>query len=411
MAPSSRLAGLLSLLMLPIVECLDMAMKENLTPVQKHGMLKVEEGHVVDQHGEQVQLTGMSMFWSQWMGHYWNAEVVNWLIEDFKVNFIRCAMAVGEGGYMTQPENETAKLVAVVDASIAAGIYVMIDWHDHHATNASHTEAAAKFFDDMGAKYGAQPNVLFETFNEPLDTEADDWETALKPYHERMVPIIRKHTENIITLGTRAWSQKVEEACRKPVNGTNLVYTLHFYAQIHQEGLRNAATNALNMGCPLFISEWGTGFEILDLDSSKKWLDWADAHNLSNANWGVYDKKGEMNAALNWPANASAVRGHWTDEELSESGRWVRAYLRGEGTAPVPAPPPLKGCCVGGAGSCECGWCSSLLGRCYTCGGKEDTSVPDTCGATTTPVDDHAPTAMSLAACALAVASAILALP
>lgn len=358
------------------------------------------------------------MFWSQWEGHYWNADVVNWLVEDFKVNFIRAAMAVDQGGYMSHPEREKAKLVTVVDACIDAGIYVMIDWHDHQATNITHADAAAEFFDEMGEKYGEHPNVLFETFNEPLDGDDHDWDTALKPYHERIVPIIRNHTQNIITLGTRAWSQKVEEACRNPVSGTNLVYTLHFYAQIHQDSLRTAATNALSTGCPLFISEWGSGFEILDLDSSKKWLDWADAHKLSSANWGVYDKAGEANAALVYPANESAVFGNWALDELSESGRWVRAYLRGEGAAPGPAPPPLNGCCVGGDGACACDWCSSLLARCYTCGGREDTSVPDTCSATsppttttTDPIDNHAPAAMSLASsCALAVASALLAL-
>lgn len=396
--------------MLPSVDCLDIAMKVNATPVQQHGMLKVEGAHIVDQHGEQVQLTGMSMFWSQEMGHYWNAKVVDWLIEDFKVNFIRAAMGIslpGLGGYLSDPDGEKAKLFRVVDACIDAGIYVMIDWHDHHATNLTHANAAAEFFTEMGAKYGGHQNVLWETFNEPLDIDDHDWDTALKPYHERIVPIIRNYSENIITLGTRAWSQKVEEACRNRVSGTNLVYTLHFYAQIHQEDLRTAATNALETGCPLFISEWGTGFEILDLDSSKKWLDWADEHKLSNANWGVYDKAGEANAALVYPANESAVDGHWTNEELSESGRWVRAYLRGEGTAPVPAPPPLNGCCVGGDGCCMEGWCSSLLGRCYTCGGKEDPSDGGSCPAD----EDHAPAAMSLAAsCALAVASAILAL-
>merc|ERR1712060_447182 len=94
---------------------------------------------------------------------------------------------------------------------------------------------------------------------------------------------------------------------------------------------------------------------------------------------GVYDKEGEANALLTWPQPDASYTGGWATDDLSESGRWVRAYLRGEGAADAPAPAPLEGCCVGGDG-CMCGWCSDSLGRCLTCGGAENSSVPDTCG-------------------------------
>jgi len=348
--------------------------------VAAHGQLSLSGIQIVDEHGEPYQLKGMSMFWSQWMGHYWNADVVNWLVSDFQVNFVRAAMGVDQGGYMTQPEVEKGKLVRVVEACIDAGIYVMIDWHDHNATY--HVDASRAFFDEMASTYGHLPNVLFEIFNEPLDDEVEDnWDTALKPYHDQIVPVIRAHTENIITLGTRAWSQRVEEACNNPVSGTNLVYTLHFYAQIHYQELRDGAEAAMNNGCGIFISEYGTGFQILDLASSKLWLDWADQYNLSSANWGVYDKEGEANAALTWPQPNASHTGNWSMDDLSESGRWIRAYVRGEGTASVPAPAPLDGCCVAGD-SCNCGWCSDSLGRCLTCGGVENPDIPDTCNST-----------------------------
>merc|ERR1712151_179253 len=117
-----------------------------------------------------------------------------------------------------------------------------------------------------------------------------------------------------------------------------------------------------------------------DLSSSKQWLDWADEHMLSSANWGVYDKEGEANAALTWPQPNASHQGGWSMEQLSESGKWVRAYLRGEGAAPAPAPAPFEGCCLNNEGACMCGWCSDSLGRCLTCGGMENSSIPDTCG-------------------------------
>jgi len=341
-------------------------------------MLSISGKNMVDKNGERVQLRGMSMFWSQWSGNYWNADLVNWLAEDFQVNFIRAAMGVDSGGYMTDPAGEKAKLVTVVNACIDAGIYVMIDWHDHSATD--HVDAAVAFFDEMASTYGQYDNVLFETFNEPLqDRGQDNWDNSLKPYHERLVSVIRQHSQNIITLGTRAWSQRVDEACRNPVSGTNLAYTLHFYAQIHKGELRSIGDQALNGGCAVFISEWGTGFLFLDLGSSREWLNWADQHMLSNANWGVYDKEGELNAAL---AGSASDTGGWSASDLTESGRFIRDYIRGGGGdgSPSPGTSPGGGCCKFGADCGDCGddgtgWCHQSASNCATCTGTFDSSA------------------------------------
>jgi len=348
--------------------------------VEMHGSLSVSGLKIVDKNGEPIQLKGMSMFWSQWSGQYWNADVVKWLAQDFQLNFIRAAMGVDSGGYMTDPAGEKAKLVTVVNACIEAGIYVMIDWHDHSAYD--HVNEAVAFFDEMASTYGNLPNVLFETFNEPLnDFNKDNWDTVLKPYHERLVAVIRRHSQNIITMGTRSWSQEVDEACRNPVQGTNLMYTLHFYAQIHRGELRNKADAAMNMGCPIFISEWGTGFDVLDLGSAGEWLNWADSHMLSNANWGVYDKEGEQNALLT--AGASG-QGGWPLSQLTESGRWVRNYfLTGGGTGGGGGSSGggSGGCCRFGADCGDCGddgtgWCHLTASNCATCTGRFDTNGP-----------------------------------
>jgi len=53
----------------------------------------------VNQYGKVPQLNGMSMFWSVWMGKFWNRDAINFLATDWKVNIIRAAMAVDHGGY------------------------------------------------------------------------------------------------------------------------------------------------------------------------------------------------------------------------------------------------------------------------------------------------------------------------
>ena len=69
----------------------------------------------------------MSLFWSQWYGDFWNEDCVNFLVSDWKIELLRCAMAAAHGGYEVNPSKEKAKLVAAVDASIKNGIYVIID--------------------------------------------------------------------------------------------------------------------------------------------------------------------------------------------------------------------------------------------------------------------------------------------
>ena len=64
-------------------------------------------------------------------------------------------MGVDQGGYLNNPNGEKAKVMAVVDAAIAMGIYVIIDWHGHHAEN--HVQQAKTFFTEMARRYGQYP--------------------------------------------------------------------------------------------------------------------------------------------------------------------------------------------------------------------------------------------------------------
>src|SRR5690606_33371884 len=112
-------------------------------------------------------LKGMSLFWSVWEGKkYYNASVVNTLVDDWKVTAIRAAMTIStrdgveQVGYVHKPDEEERKVRTIVDAAIARGIYVLIDWHDHDAEQ--HTDAAKRFFRKMAEEYGDEPGVIFE---------------------------------------------------------------------------------------------------------------------------------------------------------------------------------------------------------------------------------------------------------
>jgi len=317
------------------------------SPVAIHGHLQVRGNKIVDKTGRPVRLRGMSFFWSQWMGHYWNGDVVEWMRKDWKVTLLRAAMGVEMGGHLENPEREAAKLHAVITSCIRLGIYVIVDWHDHKANE--HKEEAKAFFNDMARTYVQHPNVLFETFNEPVQ---QSWSGELKPYHEEMVSVIRQHTDNLIICGTPKWSQDVDVASSDPVEGKNIAYTIHFYASSHGEELRSKCRTALNNDAALFATEWGTceasGDGGLHLAEARAWLAFFKVHHISDANWAISDKD-ESCSALQRHASS---KGGWQENQLTESGRFVRdtlhAHHRSQQAGSCSAPNEdcrMSGCC------------------------------------------------------------------
>jgi endoglucanase len=295
---------------------------------------------IVDQQGDTVVLRGMSLYWSQWQGSFYNEDAIRWLRDDFRVTLVRAAMAVDMGGYLSNPAVEKAKVKAVVDAAIKLGIYVIIDWHDHDAH--LRLQQAQDFFEGMAQAYAGYPNVLYEIWNEPLDYS---WAGVIKPYHEAVIPRIRAHDSlGIIILGSRNWDQDVDEAALNPVGGKNIAYSLHYYAATHKQSYRSKALTAMNRGAALIVTEWGTGEAsgdgTLDTTETRQWWAFTDQHGISWCNWSVA-ALGETTAALRPGASPT---GGWTAEDLSPSGAFVREQLRLRNPVPVnlSARPPAQ---------------------------------------------------------------------
>lgn len=297
------------------------------TPVEEHGRLQVAGNRIVGSHGQPVSLAGISFGWSQWeAAPYYNAGVVDTLAGDWRASFVRAALGIHPTGYLSKPAENEARVVAVIDAAIARGIYVIIDWHDHHAHE--HPELAVAFFERMARAYGGLPNVIYEIYNEPL--RGASWPDEVKPYSERVIAAIRAiDPDNLILVGSPSWSQDVDVATADPVSDPNVAYTLHFYAGTHKQWLRDKALVALNRGFALFVSEWGVcnadGDGPIAHASVEEWLAFMREHRLSHCAWSLSDK--EETCSMLMPGAPSD--GNWTDDHLSESGRLVREIVRG----------------------------------------------------------------------------------
>lgn len=301
----------------------------NAQVVPKHGNLQVIGTQLCNQHGEPIVLKGISSFWLNWDDkEFANAKSIEWLRDSWNMQLFRAAVAVEhENGYYENPALMLRRVDEIVRACIELGIYVIIDYHSHSAHE--NLAKAVEFFDLMARQYGQYPNVIYEIYNEPLRV---NWE-EIKPYHEAVVGAIRQHDpDNIIILGTPYWSQNVDEASEDPVQGSNLMYTLHFYAGTHGEPLRQKAEVAMRNGIAIFVTEWGgsdaTGGSNMKIfpDETKQWLDWMDRHRISWAAWNLHDKE-ESCAILK---EGAPVNGGWTDEYLKGHAFIVRdALLKG----------------------------------------------------------------------------------
>ncbi len=296
-------------------------------PVSKYGTLKTKGNKIVGESGEPVVLRGMSMFWSQWKGDYYNKFLVDWLVEDWNITVIRAAMGVDKEkeGYLAAPGREKRKVEAIIDAAVEKDIYVIVDWHDHHAED--NLEESIKFFGEMAKRFSGKKNIIYEIYNEPLKIS---W-SVIREYASQVISEIRKYDEdNLIIVGSPYWDQRVDEAAKKPVRDHNTAYSLHFYAGSHKEDIRNRAQKALDMGIPLFVTEFGTTHYDggsdgkVHLESSQIWIDWLEERHISWVNWSVTDK--EEASAIILPE--SSTYGEWQLDELTPSGQWIREKLR-----------------------------------------------------------------------------------
>jgi endoglucanase len=293
-------------------------------------------GNKVLAGGQPASFAGNSLFWSNsgWGGEkFYNAGTVGWLKSDWKSKIVRVAMGVDEGGgYLQDPAGNKARVKAVVDAAIANDMYVIIDWHSHHAEN--YRSQAIAFFEEMARTYGKSNHVIYEVYNEPLNVS---WSGTIKPYAQAVINAIRAiDPDNLIIVGTPNWSQDVDAASRDPISGANIAYTLHFYAGDHGQWLRDKAQTALNNGIALFVTEWGSVRASGDGGVSEAetwaWVDFMKAKGISNANWALNDKA-EGSSALVSGANA---QGGWSAGQLTRSGALAKQIISGWPGGTVP---------------------------------------------------------------------------
>lgn len=292
-------------------------------PVNTYGQLQVKGSQLSDANGNPVVLRGVSFGWHNFWPRFYNEEAVSWLASDWQVSVVRAAMGVEpKAGYKLDSTGSVEKVKAVIDGAIKAGVYVIIDWHSHNIN----LEEAKTFFSQMAGEYGSYPNVIYEIFNEP---DYESWD-SVKIYSEEVINVIRKYDpDNVILVGSPHWDQDIHIVADSPLLlYNNIMYTVHYYAATHKQGLRDRCNYAISKGIPIFISESAgmeaTGDGPLNDSEWIKWIEWSEQNKISWVTWSVSDKNETCSMLL--PSADS--KGNWTEKDLKESGIKTRALIK-----------------------------------------------------------------------------------
>ena len=282
---------------------------------------------------EPVVMRGVSLGWHNIWPRFYNAGAVKTLAQDWGAPVLRAAIGADNhartdnpgipDGYMGNPTLALDCLYAVVDAAVANGIYVIVDWHSHLL----HKEAAEEYFRAVATRYADCPNVIYELYNEPVE---DSW-TDLKAYAEDLCALIDgiSRVHPLILMGCPHWDQDIHVVPDDPVTSyDNIMYTVHFYAASHKEYLRERCDYALGAGIPIFISECAscenTGDGPMDPESWKAWTDWATERGISMVAWSISDKV-ETCSMLTKEATSE---GPWEEAVVKPWGREVQAWIQ-----------------------------------------------------------------------------------
>ncbi len=291
-----------------------------------YGALSVSDGKLVDSHGKEVQLTGISTHGINWFPEFATPETIASLRNNFGINVIRLAMYTSDyNGYCVGGSDNQKdlmdKICSAVDAATENDMYVIIDWHTLNDENPNTYKAESiQFFGEMVRKYKGNDNVIYEICNEP---NGDTTWSDIKSYAKEVIPVIRNvDSDAIILVGTPEWSSELESVQDDPLNFKNIMYTYHFYAASHKDDARAELESALEAGLPVFISEYGLvsadGNGSVDTKEAKKWYDLIDEYKLSSCIWNLSNKD-EGSALISADCQSTL---DWKYEDLSEEGKY-----------------------------------------------------------------------------------------
>jgi hypothetical protein len=175
------------------------------------------------------------------------------------------AMALSASDYIAQV------LQPAVDYATSKNLYAIVDYHQiDNVTTGTSSADAVTFWTTVSPVFANYPNVIYEAFNEPMDTQTDAgttgitsagaWTSDFTTAAQSWITAIRGGAPNtVIIVGSPSWSQYPDGALTAGLTGGNLVFTAHIYPGNwpgSNNGFQTRVANAA-MTVPVAITEWG----------------------------------------------------------------------------------------------------------------------------------------------------------
>ncbi|MGD1041576.1 MAG: cellulase family glycosylhydrolase [Sedimentisphaerales bacterium] len=191
-------------------------------------------------------------------------------------------------------------LRSVVDYCKTKGLYAIIDWHYVDNTY-SHVATTNTFWTYMAPKFANDSHVIFELFNEPINTsfgsDNANW-LSVRTDMQNWFNIVRSYApNNLILVAGPSWSQAIGPAATYPLTGDNIAIVSHIYPYhwLVSPAGNNWYTTHIN-NCltryPVFMSEWGFYNDPNDYlgygsitNYGQPLQDFREARKISNSAW------------------------------------------------------------------------------------------------------------------------------
>ncbi|WP_224360525.1 cellulase family glycosylhydrolase [Hyalangium versicolor] len=196
----------------------------------------------------------------------------------WRANAVR--LSVHPSAWIDHRAETLGALQSQTAAALQAGLYVIIDWHTIGFPDGWHEvpdpewgypaylyDSSFSLAQDFWGTVAMQindPRVIFELWNEPVQSEDDSaavsyW-SQLKPFFEQLVTLIRsKSNGSVILASGNSWAYNLKGIKNNLLTDPNTAYTWHVYAgnDGNDPARWAAALDGLDQLKPVFVTEWG----------------------------------------------------------------------------------------------------------------------------------------------------------
>lgn len=242
----------------------------------------------------------------------------------------------GAGTQLSASDYIAQVLKPAVDYATSKNLYAIVDFHQiDNVTTGTSSADAVTFWTTVAPVFANYSNVLYEAFNEPIDTMGDaglttagEWTSAFTAAAQSWITTIRAGApNNVIIVGSPSWSQYPDGALTAGLTGGNLAFTAHIYPSNWPGSGFDVRVVRAAMSEPVAITEWGYSIGSMTPNDSwaqnlqklvntggESWTAWC-----ADPSWGP-----PMFARLGASASANSFNG------LTDFGTFVQTWLAGD---------------------------------------------------------------------------------